>query len=361
MEPYWSSQHFNPHSSEHFGGWQAAKIIASSRSSLAKMIGATSEEVFFTSGATEANNLAILGLAGSGFDQIVVSEIEHKCVLESAAYAAKVNELNLQVLPTDQIGRIDLDGLRKLCSHKRSLVSISMVNNEIGTVQDISEISTIVLESGGLLHSDLAQAPMGMDVEVVAKFLHSASFSGHKFGGPMGIGFLFLSAETQTSFRPSYFGGGQENGVRPGTLPLPLCVGLGEAAEVCMRKSFGEIRARLSNLRRLFELELSVENMKFRRNGPLNDSLRHSGNLNIQLIGEDAQDLILRMQPTILASTGSACSSGSIEPSYVLRSIGLNREAAASSIRFSFGHTNSEDEVVYAAQIIKEVIASSYM
>jgi cysteine desulfurase len=356
MQPYWGEFHGNPHSSEHSTGWSASKAVEVARSQVANLIGADPDEIIFTSGATEANNLAIKGFSVADKMQrrrnkILVSAIEHKCVLESAAYVARTYGYSLLEIPVDAKGYIDLEILRKMLTEDVLLVSVALVNNEIGTIQNIAVISELCRDAGAIFHSDFAQAPSAVDLSIYVDLADAISISGHKFGGPMGIGALYVSRELRKDLEPLFHGGGQESGLRSGTLALPLCVGLGSAAEFATSDVGAATRERVSCLRDRFVNGLKSENSNIFLNGEDLD-LRHPGNANLRFTGYDAGNLLQRLQPTISASTGSACSSGVTDPSYVLQAIGLTGDDAQSSIRFSFGHTNTEEDIQKATEVL---------
>ncbi|WP_415921300.1 cysteine desulfurase family protein [Tateyamaria sp. SN6-1] len=360
MQPFWSEFHGNPHSSEHAKGWSAYKAIEESRAKVAALIGVDPDEIIFTSGATEANNLAIKCLKAPEQQRgqrtkILVSATEHKCVLESANYLAKITGCAVREVPVDEKGHVELDKLRDMLSDDVLLVSVALVNNEIGTIQDLASISALCGDMGTILHSDFAQAPSAVNLQEYSDMADMVSLSGHKFGGPMGIGALYVSRELKDRIEPLFHGGGQEGGLRSGTLPLPLCVGLGSAAEFHSSEAGSALRARVAGLRNLFVDKLRSNRDHIGLNG---DKLysRHPGNANLRFEGRDAGEMLQRLQPIVSASTGSACSSGISEPSYVLRAIGLTSDEAQASIRFSFGHTNTSDEVLEAAEAIIAVL-----
>lgn len=360
MQPFWTEFHGNPHSSEHSIGWSANKATEAARAKVANFIGADPDEIIFTSGATEANNLALKGLSIPEQRQrqrktILVSATEHKCVLESAAYVARTKRCALHEIPVDAKGRVDLDKLQDMLTEDVLLVSVALVNNEIGTIQDLAAISKLCRDVGAILHSDFAQAPSAVNLLDYADLADMVSLSGHKFGGPMGIGALYVSRELKGRIEPLFHGGGQEWGMRPGTLALPLCVGIGAAAEFYSSEAGDAARQRVAGLRDLFVSKLQSSRDLIRLNGDTLSS-RHPGNANLRFEGYAADEILQRLQPIVSASTGSACSSGITEPSYVLSAIGLTLNEAQASIRFSLGHTNTNDEVLEAAEAIIAVL-----
>jgi cysteine desulfurase len=322
---------------------------------VAGLIGADTDEIFFTSGATEANNLAILGirkLRSESRNRVLRPAIEHRSVL--AACDALVEEYGFKAnaVPVGVDGRVDLAYLSKGTVDRAALLSVAFVNNEIGTVQDIAAIGE--LRGGALFHCDAAQAPEAVDMRGTAVHCDMMSLSSHKMRGPMGIGALYIARAVQKRIKPIMYGGGQQSGIRPGTLPLQLCVGFGVACEIA--KNGTETRKTVSDLRDALIGALRKQGLCFALNGSSEPDKRHPGNANIRLHGIDAEQLIAILQPRIAASTGSACTSGSLEPSHVLISIGLSREEASQSIRISLGHETTLAEVHETALMIGEAV-----
>ena len=233
MAPYWRESFGNPHSNDHMVGWRAAEAVRESLTSVAMLIGADPDEIVFTSGATESNNLALLGLARrapADRRRILVSAIEHKCVLAAAQALREHESFTVETIPVDREGFIDLDSLENMLDDTVLTASIMAVNNEVGTIQNIPAISGILGSRGILFHCDAAQAPCAMDVGNLAAHADLISLSGHKMYGPQGIGTLYIRRDLQPDIEPIIYGGGQQNGLRSGTLPLPLCVGMAAAA-----------------------------------------------------------------------------------------------------------------------------------
>ena len=282
---------------------------------------------------------------------MLVSPIEHKCVLNSVDFWAEKNGLNVTVLKVDSAGYIDIDFLNTALKTPTLFCSIGYVNNEIGTIQDIKKISNILRDSEVIFHSDCAQAPKTLDCTNIAELTDLASFSGHKIGGPVGIGALYISGHLQEQIQPLIQGGGQQNGLRSGTLPLPLCVGFGEACRLLSQPESKELIEGTRVLRDYFFKRMTDLELPIRLNGP-QLSERHAGNLNIAFEGIKAMDLLMALQPSLCASSGSACGSGNIEPSHVLKALGLPDEQADSSIRLSLSHINTKDEIDKAVQLI---------
>ena len=355
MKPYWSSKFGNPHSSEHIIGMIADRKITESKVKISSTLRCEPDEIFFTSGATESNNTAIYSLCALSKSrpekQVIISAIEHKCVIEAAKHWTAVFGLNLKVLDVDEEGFIDCSQLAELLKTPTLFCSIIAANNEIGTIQKLEQIAEMTSSAGSLLHSDAAQAlkaDLGYDV---CDHVDIASFSGHKIGGPQGIGCLYISASIQGEFVPLILGGGQQNGIRSGTLPLPLCIGLGQAFEDVQSVDFSQIR-KVRNI--LFNaLGSSIEGIRL--NGPKLE-IRHACNLNIYFPEIESADLIASLQPHVAVSSGSACGSGTIEASYVLRALPTNIDVSRNSIRMSVNESTSEQDMIKVANLI----ASNY-
>lgn len=348
MIPYFSQGYGNPHSSEHAFGWRAGDAVDTARSQIADALGFDAEEVVFTSGATEANNLALLGFDRDERTSFAISAIEHKSVIAPVRERVR-NGSTAHVVGVDRDGRTDLDELRTALASGVAMVSVMAANNEIGTVQPLSEIAEMCRASGALLHVDAAQAlPFGgFDAQVVAADL--VSVSSHKAGGPAGVGALLIARRVRQRLSPILFGGGQEDGLRAGTLPMPLCVGFGaacavlpDAAEVATWRQRSETLAAL--------LAAAVPGLT--RNGAVEAS--HPGNVSVTVPNGEAGALIARLQPNVAVSTGSACTSGIPEPSHVLRAIGLDAGAADRTIRLSVGRQTTEEEIAEAARLFAE-------
>jgi cysteine desulfurase len=357
MSRYWTEEFGNPHSSKHAFGWRADDAVTAGRQSVADLIGATAEEVVFTSGATEANNLAILGLLqhadGTGRN-VVVSAIEHKCVLESARQLER-NGYEVRKAPVLPTGHVDLEALATLVDGETDLVSVMLVNNEIGTVQPVAEVAELCRAVGAALHCDAAQAPTGVAIDVEALGVDMLSLSSHKMYGPKGIGALFVSHSIRGKIRPIIHGGGQEGGLRSGTLPTPLCVGFGEAARIMMKRRETDAR-HLAACRTAFLEAFGAGFPNFAVNG---DEPKHPGHLNILLRNVDAEDLTTNMQPALAVSTGAACSSGMPESSHALRALGLSVEESSECVRIGFGRFSDEKQARAAAEIIVGAIIAN--
>ena len=360
MAPYWGELFGNAHSSDHVIGWQADKAVREAAASIATLIGADPDEIIFTSGATESNNLALLGLARrapTGRQRILVSAIEHKCVLAAARRLSVHEGFTVETVPVDSEGFVDLNALEKCLGRNVLAVSSMAVNNEVGTIQDIPRIAALLAPYGIVLHCDAAQAPCAMDVSDLAVHADMVSLSGHKMYGPQGIGALYIRRDLQDQIEPLIYGGGQQTGLRSGTLPMPLCVGMGAAAELLAGHAAFEERTRVALQRDSFVRHLQRGYDSLAVNGSIGDR-RHPGNSNVRFDGFDAQDILGTLQPRLAASTGAACASGIPEPSHVLGALGLTETQSKASIRFSFGRFTTEDDIEAAARFVLEALDS---
>ena len=359
IKPYFLTKFGNPHSSDHIYGWQSAKAVDDAAAKVAYMLGGDADEVIFTSGATESNNLALLGLAHGNADtkrnRVLVSAIEHKSVLASAKALQDQLGFKVETLPVDSDGTIILSALEEALDECVLLVSTILVNHEIGSVQPLNEISKLCAEHGTLLHCDATQSPIAMDMQQASEQADLISLSAHKIYGPKGLGALFVRRDIQNKLAPTIHGGGQQNHLRSGTMPTPLCVGMGIAAELLTGESAQDEREALRKLRD--RLITGLENLEYpiHLNGPPLVN-RHLGNANIQFEGFAAQDILGALQPKIAASTGSACTTGMPEPSYILTAIGLTPAEAESSIRFSPGRYTTEEDVDKAVALIQQAL-----
>jgi cysteine desulfurase len=338
----------NPHAARHQPGWRAAEAIEAARGEVAGLIGARPGEILFTGGATEANNLALLGGTPAGWP-VIASAVEHPSVLACLPELAARSH-RTATLPVGTDGSADLDALRQLLAGRPALVSLMAANNEIGTIQPLEAAAQLCRDAGALLHSDAVQALSTGAIDVRALDLAFLSLSGHKLYGPMGIGALFV--REGTPLRPLILGGGQQQGRRAGTLPTALCVGLGAACRLARQRRSADAQ-HLSALRERLFAALQRELPDLRRNGSADHGL--PGCLNVSLPGLDAADLLLDL-PELALSTGSACSTGSPEPSHVLRAIGLTPEEAHGSLRFGLGRGTTEADIDRAAARLVEAI-----
>lgn len=362
MAPHWRDSFGNPHSSDHSIGWSANEAVEESKKSIGRLVNSDSSEIIFTSGATEANNLALLGLTRglaekTGRYRILISAIEHKCILSIARMLSEKEGITIEVIPVDKYGYVDLERLENRIADDVLLCSIILVNNEIGTIQKLSKIKNICRKFGVLLHSDAAQAPVALDLPTVAQEADLISLSSHKMYGPMGIGALCVSREIRLDIEPIIYGGGQQDNLRSGTLPLPLCVGMGEAAKLWIGEEAISKRSQLGFLRDYFTNEVMLKVSGTKLNGPpLNE--RHPGNTNLCFEGSSGQDILGMLQPKLAASSGSACASGIPESSHVLRAIGLSETEADSSIRFSVGTPTTKQHINEAVDLLADVLVS---
>ena len=360
MAPFWGDLFGNPHSTDHVIGWQADTAVREAASSIAALIGADPDEIIFTSGATEANNLALLGIAQRGPPdrrRILVSAIEHKCILAAARAISTREGFGIETLPVDGDGFVDLSALEERLDRSILMVSVMAVNNEIGTIQDIPRIAEILAPHDILLHCDAAQAPCATDTSNLAIHADLVSLSAHKMYGPPGIGSLYIRRDLQGRIEPLIYGGGQQEGLRSGTVPLPLCVGMGAAAKLFAGREALEERKRVARQRDSFIERLQRGHAFVSINGSVGDR-RHPGNANIRFDGFDAQDILGALQPRLAASTGAACASGIPEPSHVLQALGLTETQNKASIRFSFGRFTTDYDVKSAAHLILEALDS---
>ena len=343
MMPYFTHKFGNPHSRSHSYGWEAEEAVEKARAQVAKLIGADEKEMIFTSGATESNNLAIRGVAEFYKDRknhIVTTVTEHKCVLDTCRHLEQQG-FEVTYLPVQKNGLIDLEVLRAAVTDKTVLVSIMAVNNEIGVIQPLAEIGKICREKKAFFHTDAAQAAGKIPLDVEAMNIDLMSISGHKIYGPKGIGALYVRRKPRIRLVPLIVGGGQERGFRSGTLPTPLCVGLGEAAEIAMKEMDAESK-RLAKLQARMLKGLNAKLTDIHVNGDLEH--RIPGNLNIGFAYVEGESLMMGIKG-LSVSSGSACTSASLEPSYVLRALGVEEDMAHTSLRIGLGRFTTEHEV----------------
>ena len=350
MLPHFNARFGNPHSRNHAYGWRAEDAVEAARAQIASLIKANPKEIIFTSGATESNNLAIKGVAHfykDKKDHIVTCVTEHKCVLDACRHLEQEG-FRVTYLPVRTDGLIDLEKLKESITDKTALVSIMTVNNEIGVIQPVREIGRICRERGVFFHTDCAQAFGKIPLDVEDMNVDLMSISGHKIYGPMGIGALYVRRRPRVRLVPLFNGGGQERGMRSGTLPLPLCVGLGAAAAIA-EKEMGAEAERLKGLRDRLYNRLKQRLSEIYLNGDLEH--RIPGNLNISFAYVEGEGLMMGLKD-LAVSSGSACTSASLEPSYVLRALGVEEELAHTSLRLGLGRFTTDAEVDYAADRI---------
>jgi cysteine desulfurase len=354
--PYFTEHFGNPSSTSHVYGRNAAAAVEAARGEVAALIHADPREIVFTSGATEANNLAVKGAAHfarahpttePARDHVVTLETEHKCVLESCR-ELEDEGFRVTYLPVARSGLVSLPELEAALDERTLLVSVMAAHNEIGVIQPLAEIGALTRAKGVLFHTDAAQAFGKIPLDVEAMKIDLMSISGHKIYGPKGVGALYVRRRPRVRLLPLIDGGGQERGLRSGTLPTPLCVGLGRAAALAKSEMAAEAQ-RLRQLRDRAWKALARRVPGLELNGDVERRL--PGNLNLSFPGIAALDLI-EACPSVALSTGSACTSASVEPSYVLRSLGLSDADANSGIRIGLGRFTTEAEVDFAIDAI---------
>ncbi len=359
MEPYWHEAFGNPHSRDHIVGWQTAAAIDKAATSVARLIGADPDEIVFTSGATEANNLALIGLAQRApvhRRRILVSAIEHKCVLAAVQALAARQNFVVEVIPVDHQGFICLEQLDNMLDESVLVVSIMAVNNEVGTIQDIPGIATRLVPHGIHFHCDAAQALCAMKLNRLAAYADLISLSGHKAYAPQGIGALYIRRDLQQHMSPIIHGGGQQHNLRSGTVPVPLCMGMAAAINIIASEESVAERMQLAQKRDFFVQQLQQLPFSILVNGPVGHQVRHPGNANLCFNGFNAQDILSSLQPRVAAATGAACTSGMPEHSHVLRALGLDAADAEASIRFSLGRFTTEEEIVTVIELLRDTL-----
>lgn len=354
MVPYFTQKFGNAASRNHAFGWVAEEAVDYAREQVAKIIGATEKEIIFTSGATEADNLAIKGvfeMYQEKGNHIITSVTEHKAVLDTCKHIEKLGG-KVTYLPVKEDGMIDLNELEAAMTKETILVSIMYGNNEIGVIQPIKEIAAIAHKYGALFMTDATQAVGKIPVDVNADGIDLLAFSAHKMYGPKGVGALYVRRKgPRVKVTAQMDGGGHERGMRSGTLNVPGIVGFGKACELCIQEMESEAK-RLSALRdklqkSLLELEESYVN------GNVEHRLPHVANISFKYV--EGEGLMMAMKD-LAVSSGSACTSASLEPSYVLKSLGLSDDLAHSSIRFGLGRFTTEEEVDYAIEVTKKAV-----
>ncbi|QMS87284.1 IscS subfamily cysteine desulfurase [Nostoc edaphicum CCNP1411] len=349
MLPYFTEKFGNPASISHIYGWEAEAAVRQTREILAAAINATPEEIVFTSGATEANNLAIKGVAEAYFKKgqhIITVATEHSAVIDPCNYLKSLG-FEITILPVQKDGLIDLTELKKAFRPETILVSVMAANNEIGVLQPLAEIGEMCHEHQILFHTDAAQAIGKIPLDVQAMKIDLMSLTAHKVYGPKGIGALYVRRrDPRVQLAPQQHGGGHERGMRSGTLYTPQIVGFGKAVEIALAEQETETQ-RLTQLRqRLWEQLSQVEGIHL--NG--HPQQRLAGNLNISVEGVDGAALLLGLQPVMAISSGSACSSTNTAPSHVLTALGHPQQLAYASIRFGIGRFNTQEEIDIVAK-----------
>jgi cysteine desulfurase len=353
MLPYFTEEFGNPASKTHAFGWRAERAVSRAREQIASLIGASAREVIFTSGATESNNLALMGAARALRERgghIVSCATEHRAVLDPLEALSREG-VAVTLLGVGADGLVDLDELRGALRPETILVSVMHANNEIGVIQPIREIGRLTREHGALLHTDAAQSAGKLPIDVATAEVDLLSLTAHKMYGPKGIGALYVRRGTPR-IEPILHGGGHERGLRSGTLPVPLCVGLGEACELSAAE-MDAVASRLRALRNRLWERLSKSLDDVRLNG--HEERRLPGNLNVSFGGVEGEALILDL-PELAVSSGSACTSATRTPSHVLRALGVGERRALSSVRFGLGRSTTGAEVDYAAGRVLESV-----
>ncbi len=338
----------NPHS-EHVAGHRAAEAIAEARSQVAALIGASAAEIVFTSGATEANNLALQGIMRSSRrrgNHVLTCAIEHKCVLETVAYLRR-SGCRVEVLPVDENASVDVAMLATAIRPDTAVVSIMAANNEVGVLQPMEEIAAICRARGVVFHTDAAQAAGKIPLDVTSLGIDLMSLSGHKLYAPIGIGALFISEDSPVIPEPLIWGGAQERGLRSGTLAPHLCVAFGAASAIAREEYAADARA-AAKLRERF-LSVVREHYPYVRVN-CERAPRLPGSLSLTFSDVEADRLVGAVQPLVAISTNAACTGGILQPSHVLRAIGLDEADAASTLRIGFGRLNTVDEIERAAE-----------
>jgi len=355
MLPFFTEKFGNAASRNHSFGWEAEKAVDDARRQIAALIHADPKEIIFTSGATESDNLALKGLVEmyrEKGDHIITSVTEHRAVLDTAKRLEKQGA-KVTYLPVDKDGIVNPDDINKAITEKTILISVMMANNEIGTVNPIAEIGRLAKSRGVIFHCDATQGVGKIPVDVEAMGIDLMSFSGHKIYGPKGIGALYVRRKNpRVRLAPMIYGGGHERGMRSGTLPVPLIVGFGKACEICMQvmpeesKRMIDLRERLKEgiLQKLDEVYLNGHPTK-----------RLPNNLNLSFAYVEGESVLMGLKE-IAVSSGSACTSATLEPSYVIRALGVGSDLAHSSIRFGLGRFNTEEEVDYVIKRVVETI-----
>lgn len=349
MLPHLTSQYGNPHSRTHAYGWQSEAAVETARAQVASLIGADPKEIVFTSGATEANNMVIKGVTSfysSKKRHVVTTQTEHKCVLDSCRQL-EARGMEVTYLPVSKDGLVSVDAVADALRPDTALLSVMAVNNEIGVVQPLAELGALCRSRGVFFHTDGAQALGKIPLDVNALSIDLMSLSGHKIYGPKGVGALYVRRRPRVRLEPLIHGGGQERGLRSGTLPPALVVGFGAACAVAARDMPADEAwiTRLSG-RLLNGLTSQIEQVYI--NG--STAQRYAGNINISFAGIEGESLLMALKD-VAVSSGSACTSASLEPSYVLRALGVDEELAHTSIRFGLGRFTTEAEVDYAVAL----------
>ncbi|GBG73742.1 hypothetical protein CBR_g17082 [Chara braunii] len=354
MLPYFVEQYGNPHSRTHMYGWESEEAVEKARAQVAHLIGANPKEIIFTSGATESNNISIKGVARFYREKkrhLITAQTEHKCVLDSCRFLQQEG-FDVTYLPVQKNGLIDLKELEEAIREDTALVSIMAVNNEIGVVQPIKDIGEICRKRKVFFHTDAAQAVGKIPINVNDMKVDLMSISGHKLYGPKGVGALYIRRRPRVRIEAQMSGGGQERGLRSGTVPTPLVVGLGAACEISEQEMERDT-AHVKRLQKKLYDGLTSRLKSVVVNGDL--EARYPGNLNLSFAYVEGESLLMGLKE-VAVSSGSACTSASLEPSYVLRALGVEEDMAHTSIRFGIGRFTAEEEIDRAIEMtVKQV------
>jgi cysteine desulfurase len=346
MLPYFTEKFGNAASRNHSFGWEVEEGVEHARKQIAHLIGADPKEIIFTSGATESDNLALQGIVAmyrEKGDHIITSATEHRAVIDTAKYLEKKG-VTVTFLPVDKAGMVSPDDVRNAITDKTILISVMLANNEIGTINPIAEIGKVAKEKGIIFHCDATQGVGKIPVNVQEMGIDLMSFTSHKIYGPKGVGALYVRRRApRVRLEPMIYGGGHERGMRSGTLPVPLFVGFGKACELCEQEMATE-SVRMAKMRdRLQEGIMGAMDEVYLNGHPTE---RLPGNLNISFAYVEGEALLMGVKEIALSS-GSACTSATLEPSYVLRALGVGSDLAHSSIRFGLGRFNTDEEIEY--------------
>ena len=356
MLPYFVEKFGNAASRNHAFGWEAEEAVENARKQIAKLIKADPKEIVFTSGATESDNLALKGVLEMYKEKgqhIITSATEHRAVLDTAKSLEAKGLATVTYLPVDKQGMVSPEDVRNAITDKTILISVMLANNEIGTINPVQEIGKIAKEKGILFHCDATQGVGKIPVDVQAMGIDLMSFTAHKMYGPKGVGTLYVRKKSpRVRIAAQMDGGGHERGMRSGTLPVPLIVGFGKACELCGQEMAAE-SVRIAKMRDRLQAEIMAALEESYLNGhPTN---RLPGNLNISFAYVEGESLLMGMKDIALSS-GSACTSATLEPSYVLRALGVGTELAHSSIRFGLGRFTTEEEIDYTIRKVIEIV-----
>ena len=355
MLPYFTEKFGNAASRNHAFGWEAEEAVEQARKQIARLIHADAKEIVFTSGATESDNLALKGIVEmyrEKGDHVITSMTEHRAILDTAK-ALEKRGVKVTYLPVGKTGMVSPDDVRNAITDKTILISVMLANNEIGTINPVREIGKIAKEKGIIFHCDGTQGVGKIPVDVQEMGIDLLSFSAHKIYGPKGIGALYVRKKSpRVRLAPQMDGGGHERGMRSGTLPVPLIVGFGKACEICEQEMATESK-RLAALRDRLQDSILKALDEVYLNGHPTERLPH--NLNLSFAYVEGESLLMGLKEIALSS-GSACTSATLEPSYVLRALGVGSDLAHSSIRFGLHRFSTEEEVDYAGKRVVEVV-----